>query len=411
MYNKEGKNQTESKSLFHEKILNNSFVIFLVILLLSMVTLYVFTQILDLLEPILIFVQLIAFPVIAAGIFFYIFNPLVNFLERRGLDRMIAIWIIFIIAVMLMVWGLYALIPMLEHQINSFIQSVPEYNQQIRQFITELPMDARDASLYEQVWEILDSMNLMNLTDQAKQIVNSTFGGIGSVIGSLAMIVTGLLTFPIILYYMLLEKDKIADRLLYIIPTAHRAMVSRILIQANQQVAKYIGGQILVAMVVGVMFSIGYSVIELEYGVLLAVIAAFCNVIPYVGSIIAAIPALVIGLLSSPLMFIKVALVITIEQFIEGRFVSPQILGSNLNIHPVTILFILLGAGRLFGVTGVILGVPVYAVIKVVVTELYGNYRRHSKLYEDESLMALRPSYPPLDTAKQVENDQDDEVK
>ena len=83
-------------------------------------------------------------------------------------------------------------------------------------------------------------------------------------------------------------------------------------------------------------------------------------------------------------MFIKVLIVVAIEQLLEGRFVSPQILGNNLKIHPVTILLVLLGAGRLFGLSGVIIGVPGYAVIKVIVTELYNTFRESSGLFEEE---------------------------
>ena len=137
------------------------------------------------------------------------------------------------------------------------------------------------------------------------------------------------------------------------------------------------------AIVVGIIFAIGYSIIGLDYAISLSVIAGIFNIIPYLGSIMAVVPALIIGLLISPYMFIKVLIVVAIEQLLEGRFVSPQILGNNLKIHPVTILLVLLGAGRLFGLSGVILGVPGYAVIKVIVTELYNTFRESSGLFEE----------------------------
>ena len=189
---------------------------------------------------------------------------------------------------------------------------------------------------------------------------------------------------PIVLYYLLLEGNKIPRTILYYTPTKHRETVSRILYRSNYQISQYIRGQITVAIIVAILFAIGYGIIGIDYGISLAIFAGFCNVIPYLGSFIAIIPVVIIGVLTSPLMLIKVFIVMFIEQFIEGRFVSPQILGSSLQIHPVTILFVLLGAGKLFGLVGVILGVPGYAVIKVFVGELYRVYREHSEAYDDQ---------------------------
>jgi predicted PurR-regulated permease PerM len=92
---------------------------------------------------------------------------------------------------------------------------------------------------------------------------------------------------------------------------------------------------------------------------------------------------------AGPLMVIKVAIVFVIEQTIEGRFVSPLVLGSKLNIHPITILFVLLTSGKIFGFWGVLIGIPVYASAKVIVVYFYKWYRKISRLYEDEELEML----------------------
>src|SRR5699024_7255224 len=113
--------------------------------------------------------------------------------------------------------------------------------------------------------------------------------------------------------------------------------------------------QITVAFFVGLMFVIGYSIIGLNYGIVLGVLAGFLNVIPYLGSFLAMVPAIIVGLVDSPIMLIQVLIVFSIEQFIEGRVISPQILGSNLSVHPVTIMIVLLTAGKVFGLVGFVL--------------------------------------------------------
>ena len=138
-----------------------------------------------------------------------------------------------------------------------------------------------------------------------------------------------------------------------------------------------------VAIIVAFMFMILFKIIGLRYGVTLAVVAGVLNLVPYLGSFLAMLPALVLGLIAGPIMLLKVIIVFIVEQTIEGRFVSPLILGSQLSIHPITILFVLLTSGAMFGIWGVLLGIPAYASAKVAITALFKWYKKVSGLYEE----------------------------
>ena len=136
------------------------------------------------------------------------------------------------------------------------------------------------------------------------------------------------------------------------------------------------------AFIVAIMFIILFKIIGLRYAVTLGITAGILNLVPYLGSFLAMIPALVLGLIAGPVMLLKVIIVFIVEQTIEGRFVSPLILGSQLNIHPITILFVLLTSGSMFGIWGVLLGIPIYASAKVVISEIFDWYKGVSGLYE-----------------------------
>lgn len=138
------------------------------------------------------------------------------------------------------------------------------------------------------------------------------------------------------------------------------------------------------AFAVAIMFIIGFSIIGLEYSVTLGIVAGFLNLIPYLGSFLAMIPAVFLGIVAGPLMLVKVIIVFIAEQTIEGRLISPLVLGNQLAIHPVTILLVLLTSGKLFGIVGVILGIPVYAAAKVIITHIFEWYTTISSLYEDD---------------------------
>ena len=368
------------------QFLNNQFVIFLFNTLLILLILLIFTRVAYLFKPIVTFVNLVAFPIVATGILYYLFSPFVARLIQRGVSRNISIWIIFIIIIALISWGISTLIPLLREQATTFVANIPNYQASLMETIESLPIDLESGLIDPKITEYFANIDWNSITDQLNTIITSIFpfGGLGSVIGTVAQVVTGLITMPVLLYYLLLEGYKIPQYILYHVPDKYRPKVGRILLKSNHQISQYIRGQILVAIVVGIIFAIGYSIIGLDYAISLSVIAGIFNIIPYLGSIMAVVPALIIGLLISPFMFIKVLIVVAIEQLLEGRFVSPQILGNNLKIHPVTILLVLLGAGRLFGLSGVIIGVPGYAVIKVIVTELYNTFRESSGLFEEE---------------------------
>ncbi|XJS09962.1 AI-2E family transporter [Aerococcaceae bacterium WGS1372] len=368
---------------FVNHFLNNKVVTFLFIVLLVLLIILLFTRISYLFAPIATFVNLVAFPIVFAGILYYLFYPFVDKLMKRGLSKNASIWIIFIVIIALSAWGISTLIPILQHQAAAFVEDIPYYQEQFTRILSYLPVNVTDTIFNSDVREFFNAIDWNRITEQVRTILTSTFGGLGSVIGTVAQVVTGLITMPVLLYYLLLEGYKIPQIILYHVPDKYRPKVSKILFQSNFQIAQYIRGQIIVAIYVGITFAIGYTIIGLDYGISLSVIAGLFNIIPYLGSIIAVIPALIISLLTSPYMFVKVILVVTIEQIIEGRFISPQVLGNNLKIHPVTILLVLLGAGRLFGLTGVILGVPGYAVLKVIITELYKSFRESSGLYEE----------------------------
>ena len=123
-------------------------------------------------------------------------------------------------------------------------------------------------------------------------------------------------------------------------------------------------------------------IIGLDYALILAIIASFTSVVPYLGPAIAITPALIVALVTSPIMLLKMIVVWTAVQLIEGKFISPQIMGKTLKIHPITIIFVILTSGNLFGVVGILLAVPGYAVLKVVVSHIFNLFKDKSGLYD-----------------------------
>ncbi|EFR31276.1 AI-2E family transporter [Eremococcus coleocola] len=379
----------KTASTMRKKITNNQTVVTLVITLLILLIIFMLNQVAYVFKPLGGLFDIFGLPLIAAAILYYLLAPVVRWMTGQGIERNVSIWILFISLVLLIVWGILSLVPILRTQFQGLAENLPYYAKQLDKLLDTIPIDWSNDPLLSGIGSFVEDFDFSALSSRMETIISTTFGSLGTVIGNITQVVLGLLTMPIVLYYMLLEGNKLPKHVLYYLPNRYRETAARIIYESHSQISRYIRGQIIVAIIVAIIFAVGYSIIGLDYGISFAIFAGFCNVIPYLGSFIAVIPVIIIAVLTSPLMLLKVLIVMSIEQFIEGRFVSPQILGSNLQIHPVTILVVLLGAGRLFGIAGVILGVPGYAVVKVFVSELYQVYRNHSEMYGQETIGQL----------------------
>ena len=375
--------QKEHKtSWFWRWFLNNQVVTALLVVLLLLLIMFMFTKVSYLFAPLGQFFGIVGFPILLAGIFYYFLNPLVDWLEKKGLRRLWGTLLIFAGLIALMVWGIVSLVPMVQNQALSFIENWPVYWRTIEYNINEILTHPLLSEYAAQLNQISDNV-FETLTNLVKNLSKNTFQGLGSFIGTVANVVVTAITMPFILFYLLKDGKDLVPYLLAFLPTKIRKPTLTVLTDMNAQVSQYIRGQLAVAFSVAVMFVIGFSVIGLEYSVMLGIFAGFMNLIPYLGSALATIPAIVIALVDGPRMLIYVLIVFILEQLIEGRFVSPLVLGSQLKIHPVTIIFVLLTAGKLFGVVGVIIGIPGYAALKVLITHLFEWYKEISQLYAE----------------------------
>lgn len=375
---------------FKRWFLSNKLVAILLVLLLILVNIYVFSKVSYVLNPIKDFLGIIGLPVILSVILYYLLNPVIDWLEAKKIPRIYGITIVFLVILGLLIWGVTTLIPLIQNQLSSLVTNWPGYWNDISTQIEGLIRSEEFSQIQTQFQEFNE--NVVNtLTAQANVVLDSTFSGIGSVVGTITSIVIAIFTMPFILFYLLKDGKKMPVYLLKFIPTKIRAKTYRVMTEMNMQISQYVRGQLLVALCVSIMFWAGFGIIGLEFAATLGIIAGFLNIIPYLGSFAATIPALVVALVDSPSMLIKVLIVFTIEQIIEGRVISPQILGSNLKMHPITIIFVLLTGGKLFGVVGVLFGIPGYAILKIIVVHIFQWYHSYSSLYENEE------SYRPTD--------------
>ncbi len=372
----EDKHQKFSLTWFFRLFLNSQAVTFLLVTLLTFLTIFIFSKISFLFRPIGSFLEIVLLPMILTGLLYYLLNPMVDWMEKHKISRTVGISILFVLISLLIIWGLAVAIPSIQEQVTSFAQNLPSNIQKIEGQVTGLLQDQRFEQFRPTALEMLNKVN-DQIVAYAQKFSSSAVNWASNLISTASQIIVAILIMPFILFYLLRDGQYLNKHITQYLPTKWREPIGTVLSDVNGQLSNYVRGQVTVAIIVALMFSVMFSIIGLSYPITLGVMAGFLNLIPYLGSFLAMIPAVILGLIAGPIMLIKVLVVFMIEQTIEGRFVTPLIIGSSLSIHPITILFVLLTAGQMYGVLGVLLGIPIYASIKVLVKAAFEWYKAH----------------------------------
>ncbi|MBC1562249.1 AI-2E family transporter [Listeria booriae] len=373
----------ESLSKFKKFITENKFVLGLLIFLLVVLDIYVLTKISFIFHPLMVIISTVAAPIILAGISYYLLNPLIDWLEKKGWRRGWSIGLLYLVIIGILVLIFSFIVPAVRDQIVSLVKTFPSYwDKVVSQFneFSQSPLfDQAKTKIQENLSDITKT-----ISEKGAGVVSSAIDSIGNVVGTVTEVVLAIVTTPLVLFYLLKDGKKLPDFLLKMLPVNSRAHTRQVLHESNAQISSYIRGQIIVSFCIGVLLFIGYIIIGLPYALTLAIIAACTSIVPYLGPAIAITPAIIIAIVTSPWLLLKLIIVWVVVQLLEGKFISPQVMGKTLKVHPITILFVILVAGKLFGVLGVIFAVPGYAVLKVIVTHMFIWFKRVSGLYGEQ---------------------------
>ena len=374
-------------SWFVKWVLNNKAVSVLLIILLLMLNLLLLPKVSYVFRPLTAFIDVMGLPLVMAGVLYYLLSPIIDWMEKKGVRRIGGIAIVFVVIAGLLAWGIATLIPIIREQTLSLLENWRDYLASFLEMIDRFFQSDLLSWLQTQLTGAEES-----LTEGITGQTDDVFAGIGNVFGILSTTVLALITTPFILFYLLKDGQHLPYHIMKFVPSKMREHSYVLLREMNQQISQYIRGQLIVAFFVGLMFWIGLRIIGMDYALTLGILAGALNLIPFLGTFIALIPIVVIAIVvHSPFMLVKVLIVFAIEQTLEGRVIQPLVLGSNLKIHPVTIIAVLLTAGSLFGIPGVILGIPAYAVIKVIFVHLFVWYQAYSGIYADDYNPAPKP--------------------
>ncbi|WP_369937210.1 AI-2E family transporter [Xanthomonas tesorieronis] len=323
-------------------------------------------------------------PFVLALLLGWLGDPLVDRLERAGRSRNMAVTLVFVLMLLLLVLALLILVPMLERQIVTFIDVLP----QVRDWFTgtAIPWAEQKTGLQLMAW--LDPERLIDWIrghwQQAGGVAATFFGYLSRSGFAMVTWVVNLVLLPILTFYFLRDWDILVERVAATIPRNHVATVGRLARQSNDVLGAFIRGQFLVMLALGVIYAGGLSLVGLNLGLLIGIVAGLISFIPYLGAttgiLLAVLAALVQAKGFDLQLLILVGVVFTVGQLLESYVLTPRIVGDKIGLHPVAVIFAVMAGGQLFGFLGMLLALPVAAVANVLLHYLHEQYRQ-SELY------------------------------
>ena len=313
-------------------------------------------------------VKVILYPTIIALVLYYLLRPFRDFLEKRRFPRYISIAIIFSVLIYVITISLVFMWPHVSQQIEEFRKSPKEKIERIQNKTIDI-LNFFNISISKE--KLLE-----NLRYYGEELLRLLTENIFATFASVAQIASYLIITPFIFFYLLKDDGMFMPKIEAIIPQKYRSKAKKIASDIDATLSYYITGQIIVAAIVACLIFIGYWAIGLNYVLPLALIVFVFNLIPFMGPFISTIPAVLIGLSESPWMAFKVILIVIAVHLLDLNLISPRVVGGRMNIHPITIIFLLVACISSAGILGLFLVIPLYAVVKVLVLDYFGMKRK-----------------------------------
>ena len=301
-------------------------------------------------------------PFIVGGAIAYFLDPVADRLERAGLSRVAATSVISLVALLAVILLVLAVIPSLVAQLTSLINSAPDMARQLQAFmIQQFPDLADETSVVRQT--------LQDIGVAIQQRGGQLAGGLVSSAIGLVSIVVFIVVVPVVAFYLLLDWDRMVARIDAMLPLDHAPTVRRLAGEIDAVLAGFVRGQLSVCLLLGTYYVIGLMFAGLQYGLIVGAIAGAITFIPYVGSLVGGMLAIGLALFQFWGDWTSIAVVAAVfaaGQFIEGNILTPKLIGKSVGLHPVWLLLALSAFGSAFGFVGMLIAVPVAAMIGVL---------------------------------------------
>ncbi|AQZ95047.1 AI-2E family transporter [Halopseudomonas phragmitis] len=320
--------------------------------------------------------QPILSPFLIGMLLAYLGDPLVDRLERKGISRVWGVSLVFALATFLLILMLLILVPLLGSQIVTLKDQVPAMIDWFNN--TALPWVQSTLRIS------LSDFQLADVRETLKDNLGQTGGLLSAILAQATRSTMALLTWvanlvmiPVVGFYLLRDWDQIIVRCRELLPRHREPLVVKLVGECDEVLGAFIRGQLLVMLALGVIYSLGLWLVGLELALLIGMLAGLASIVPYLGFFVGISAALIAAIFQFGDLFHLVAVVAVfgIGQIIESTLLTPLLVGDRIGLHPVAVIFAILAGGQLFGFVGILLALPVAAVVMVLLRHVYQQYK------------------------------------
>lgn len=352
----------------------------LIIICLIAATILLLNKISFVFKPLVVVISAIFPSLVFAIVLYYLFNPLVSLLNKKQFSRSMAIMLIFALIILLFIFAGMQLFPIIQKQTQELLAQLPQlingFQEKAYELVSKTPFDHQFDKILASMDELSEKFSsfLANYWQAGAKQLGSIFSVVSSTLFTL-------FTGPIIAYFLLKDPQKCYQTVLKIVPPVFRKDFREIVKTADEQLGAFLKGQVIASILLGLIYWVVFMLIHLKFAGVLALAAGVLSIIPYVGAFLAFFPGLFVAAQTSLWMVVKFVVLWFVVQLLHGDLVVPRVMGDKLKIHPITILFVLLVMGNLFGVIGVIFGIPIYSLIKLFVVFAFRKFKKRYNQY------------------------------
>ena len=316
------------------------------------------------------------FTITLSAIIAYILNPLVEYFESKGMKRLFAVITIYLMTLGILFILAFLVIPGSSIEIRKLVNNIPLYFNNITNFIDDI-----SSKYYSSIGDLpplfqgIEKAVIENVAKIENVIVLGIKNFLEGVINSVSKIISLILT-PILTFYFLVDKEFFKKKIIELIPSKHKNEVLSLANEIDTSVSKFVRGRLIMALCVGVATTIFLLTMGVDFAIVIGFITGIADIIPYIGPFLGFLPAVIFAFISSPIKALWVSIFFILIQWAENNILAPKILGNSTGMHPLTILLSIIVGGAIFGVFGMILSVPIVAIIKIFYIAIRNKVRK-----------------------------------
>ncbi|NYS80024.1 MULTISPECIES: AI-2E family transporter [Halomonadaceae] len=324
-------------------------------------------------------------PFIAGMILAYLADPLANQFQRWGMNRPLAVSSVFLVLLLILVVSLLILIPLIVQQLKQLGEAIPSIFNWVENILAPQVQEWTGYDVTAELTNVRETL-AENWQDAGGYLAQA-LGQIGRSGMAFVSWITYVALIPVVTFYLLLDWNRLLDNVANLIPRQWADDTFRLARRCDEVLSSFLRGQLLVMLCLGIIYSVGLTLMGLNFGLLIGFVSGLVSIVPFLGFIVGLVIALVVALFQYATWWavVGVILVFSVGQMAESVILQPKLLGDKIGLHPVAVIFAVLAGGNLFGLTGVLLALPVAAVILVLLKEVKVRYQ-HSELYDDKNI-------------------------